>query len=121
MPNGEIFVEIMWGVAYSPRLLGVRRLPPDGGTSGADCADGEAPRFAGYLPAAMQADGKLLAIGLGTLERHLPDGSLDPTFGRLGTVAIDNVYDVTVMPNGDIVAGGAPVGEEAFRLTRLTP
>jgi uncharacterized delta-60 repeat protein len=67
---------------------------------------------------ALQPDGKLVVAGLAAgadrfgLARYLSDGSLDPSFGNGGKVTtnftkhLDWANDVTVLPNGKIVAVG---------------
>jgi uncharacterized delta-60 repeat protein len=62
---------------------------------------------------ALQADGKLLAVGGMTLSRYLADGSLDTAFGTGGKVSIvaqgggvDAMQALVVQPDGRIVVGG---------------
>ncbi|MBX2972643.1 MAG: delta-60 repeat domain-containing protein [Flavobacteriales bacterium] len=53
---------------------------------------------------ALQNDGKVLAMSLQSLNRLLPDGSLDPSF----TVGIANggLYDIVYLPDGRILVAG---------------
>lgn len=91
---------------------------------------------------ALQGDGRIVAAGYAAqfpyyevtdlaLARYRPDGSLDPTFGRGGTVTA-NVgtslqYDaplaVAIQPDGRIVAAGStgPGGNLDFALARYLP
>ena len=65
---------------------------------------------------AVQADGRIVAAGrsdrLYALARYLPDGRLDPTFGRGGEVVngggddYSDVKALAVQPDGKIVAAG---------------
>src|SRR5438105_5384801 len=70
---------------------------------------------------AVQSDGRIVAVGASVradsdndfaVARYLPDGSLDPSFGRDGTVITDAggrdaAYDVAIQADGKIVALGS--------------
>src|SRR5262249_25341987 len=66
---------------------------------------------------ALQADGKIVAVGIDGLARYNADGSLDTTFNTSGTqpgvVPItDLLYDVAVQADGKIVVGGSRIVKE---------
>jgi uncharacterized delta-60 repeat protein len=76
--------------------------------------------FDGAEAVAVQADGKIVAVGLAdgkggrfALVRYDVDGSLDPSFGGDGrvvtdfTAASDKAFAVAIAPDGKIVAAGA--------------
>ena len=78
---------------------------------------------------AVQANGKIVAVGATfpsssgdrtfALTRHLPGGSLDPTFGgdgRVKTASFDEAFDVAIQTDGKIVVSG--VAGQAFALAR---
>jgi uncharacterized delta-60 repeat protein len=62
---------------------------------------------------ALQADGKIVALGTRTLARYNTDGTLDPTFGTAGAVTIvfggvqDAAQGVAIQPDGKIVVVGS--------------
>jgi uncharacterized delta-60 repeat protein len=126
LPSGEIFVMTTQGAG-----LVVHRIPPDGRGFDPTCASVPPPfdiGGTGLMPFAMQADGKLLGAVAGRVVRYLPDGGLDPDFGRLGTVdfgsSMPAVTDVAVASDGGIVVGGAGFdekGHNAFVVARLLP
>lgn len=64
----------------------------------------------------LQPDGKLVAAGGGdfALARYMPDGTLDGGFGSDGRVRTPvggaEVWDLTVLPNGKLVAAGRAGG-----------
>jgi uncharacterized delta-60 repeat protein len=85
---------------------------------------------------AVQADGKMVVAGstrsvLGgefALARYLPNGTLDPTFGRGGRVltrispADDTVFDLAVQPDGKLVAAGwSSAGGFDIAMARYNP
>ena len=85
------------------------------------------PGGEGYSDVAIQANGKIVAVGGSdhtnefTAARYLPDGSLDPTFGRTGIVTTSFPYRntqataVAIQPNGrPVLAGFTGVTHEAF-------
>jgi uncharacterized delta-60 repeat protein len=79
---------------------------------------------AGVRQAALQSDGKIVAIGAGRyLVRYNTNGSIDTTFGAQGLVTASSgfsVNSVLIQPgNGDIVLGGS-FGSD-FALLRYTP
>jgi uncharacterized delta-60 repeat protein len=69
---------------------------------------------------AIEPDGKIVVVGGDTLTRYLPDGSLDPTFGNHGNVALSldpaasyaGVHAVALQPDGKIVVAGTGDGLE---------
>ncbi len=77
----------------------------------------------------MTPDGKIVAAGTAqkdhptfALARYLPDGNLDPTFGKGGRVrtvfgdeGIDQALSIAAQPDGKIVAAGISVDENAAR------
>jgi uncharacterized delta-60 repeat protein len=82
----------------------------------------------GVSQAALQADGKIVAVGNGSyLVRYDGNGSLDTTFGSGGLVTVPSgfsVDSVLIQPsNGDIVVGGNSVqgSNNYFALLRYTP
>ncbi len=76
----------------------------------------------GLSRAALQADGKIVAVGNSYLVRYNGNGSLDTTFGANGLVTIPSgfsVDSVLIQPsNGDIVVGGSNTA--SFALLRYT-
>ncbi len=73
---------------------------------------------------AIQLDGKLVVVGEGAIARLQPDGELDSSFGRDGT--LDYPFfarAVAVQPNGAIlIAGGTrATASEQFVISRYTP
>jgi uncharacterized delta-60 repeat protein len=77
----------------------------------------------GVLQAALQPDGKIVAIGSNVLLRYNSNGSLDTTFGSMGLVKPPSgfgVDSVLIQPsNGDIVVGRTYSSD--FALLRYTP
>jgi uncharacterized delta-60 repeat protein len=93
----------------------------------------------GDVGAALQPDGKILAVGSEpsssdgpsdfALVRYNPDGSLDPTFGSGGMASTafggwDEAHAIAIQPDGKVVAGGqggaGPVQTD-FALARYNP
>jgi uncharacterized delta-60 repeat protein len=79
---------------------------------------------AGVRQAALQADGKIVAVGVGRyLVRYNSNGSIDTTFGAKGLVTVPSgfsVNSVLIQPgNGDIVVGGGY--QSGFALLAYTP
>jgi uncharacterized delta-60 repeat protein len=78
---------------------------------------------AGVLQAALQSDGKIVAVGSNVLLRYNSNGSLDTTFDSKGLVTPPSgfsVDSVLVQPsNGDTVVGGSYNSD--FALLRYTP
>jgi uncharacterized delta-60 repeat protein len=56
---------------------------------------------------AVQADGKIVAAGVGGLARYLPDGTLDTTFGGDGIVIDFGGSGLVIQPDGRLVVAGA--------------
>jgi uncharacterized delta-60 repeat protein len=81
---------------------------------------------------AVQADGKIIAVGSGgslfenfALARYDPNGTLDPSFSEDGTQTNsfggdDEATGVAVQPDGKIVAVGS-IGASGFALARYNP
>jgi len=95
-------------------------LDPTYGAGGKVTTDFQGGNFDIIRGAAVQPDGKLIAIGQGPgtdlvvrwgLLRYRLDGSLDPTFGNNGKVVISSpiwsLTGVVVQPDGKIVVSGA--------------
>ena len=79
-----------------------------------------------------QGDGKLVVAGSSdgkfAFARYLPDGSLDTSFGRAGTLTLDDgptggAAGLALQPDGKLLAVGSSVdpvsGDEEFTLIRL--
>jgi uncharacterized delta-60 repeat protein len=109
-------------------------LDPTFGTSGLVTTDfGGRGDFA--LASAVQTDGKVVVAGNSSLQgvfavdfalaRYNSDGTLDPTFGSSGTVLtdfgaqLDAAFDVTLQPDGKILAVG--ISASNFAVARYTP
>ena len=79
----------------------------------------------GITAAALQADGRIVALVGGSLFRYNANGSADATFGSNGVVTFGfSGGNLLIQPsNGDIVVGGqVGVGNDvAFALVRYTP
>jgi uncharacterized delta-60 repeat protein len=78
----------------------------------------------GVAQAALQSDGKIVAVGNDSyLVRYNSNGSLDTTFGSQGLVVVPSGFSVQsllIQPSdGDIVAGGSYNSD--FALLRYTP
>lgn len=89
---------------------------------------------------AIQADGKIVAAGVSSIEarphfddttiavaRYDPDGSLDPSFGGDGRVTTnfsrtyDAAYALVIQTDGSIVIGGTAGAYRSFALVRYNP
>jgi len=86
---------------------------------------------------ALQADGRIVVVGVAQLDRgadfalarYQPDGTLDPSFGTGGRMAVDfhagfdSGRDVAIQPDGRIVAAGSAINvfSPELALIRLTP
>ncbi len=78
---------------------------------------------------AVQPDGKIIAVGYTEVgddfrilvARYLADGTLDLTFGNQGHVIHDhgNATDVTLLPNGNILASGYVLANNYYQFTVL--
>jgi uncharacterized delta-60 repeat protein len=109
-------------------------LDPTFGTGGLVTTDFDG-RGDFALAAAVQSDGKLVLAGNSSpagvfavdfaLARYNTDGTLDPTFGTDGRVLsdfgaqLDAAFDVTLQPDGKIVAVGISAFD--FAVARYTP
>ncbi len=103
------------------RYTSTHSLDPTFGTEGVVLTDfGKSYDWAYAL--ALQPDGKIVVGGVSdvtgskdfALARFLPDGSLDPSFGRGGLVTqgmrsltADEIRGIAIQPDGKIVAGGS--------------
>ena len=117
------------------RDFALARYTPDGrldasfGTGGKVLTD--LGKYDGASAVAIQADGKIVAAGASgsrtfafALARYTPDGRLDASFGKGGTVLTDlggedGAAGVAIQDDGKIVAAGA--GDGGFALARYTP
>lgn len=145
-PDGKIVAAGSKGRAFA-----LARYTPDGqldesfGTAGKVVTDFGVPRADkcvgacqhGAAAVAIQTDGKIVTTGgKGSdfaLARYLPDGRLDPSFGRGGQVVTDvgarpnrfqadwqrGANALAILPDGKIIVAGAGPGE--FALARYTP
>ena len=95
---------------------GAGGLDPSFGTGGlveARITPDSDDRFAAAL--ALQADGKVLALGRSVLVRYHADGTLDTGFGSSGEVQVDfgadgvRLYGVTVQADGRILVAGGTI------------
>jgi uncharacterized delta-60 repeat protein len=138
-PNGDL---IAYGLADTSGLasFGLARYSPNGsldktfgktgqvvtskvGTTAITGPD-YATRDEGVAQAALQSDGKIVAVGNDSyLVRFNSDGSIDTTFGSQGLVVIPSGFSVQsllIQPsNGDIVVGGSYNSD--FALLRYSP
>ncbi len=129
--DGKILVA--GGIALSQFALA--RLNQDGSLDASFNNDGKVTLTAngsfGFQGVAVQADGKILAVGTiytGTysmlLVRYDPDGSLDPSFGDSGMVVTDFNgmeavgTDIVLQADGKILVAGASRGD--FALARFS-
>jgi uncharacterized delta-60 repeat protein len=108
-PDGAIIVV---GTSLSPGAnFTVARYLVDGaldvtfGGDGLVTTDFGAP--SGAADVSLQADGKIVAAGLGGLARYLPDGTLDTTFGGDGIVNDFGGLSLTIQPDGRLVVAGS--------------
>ncbi|HWB05333.1 MAG TPA: choice-of-anchor D domain-containing protein [Verrucomicrobiales bacterium] len=113
LPDGKI---IGMGHAFGNALF---RWLPDGSLDPAFGDGGVARHVLEDFPyldeLAVQADGKILLTGhhtSGGVQRFLPDGSLDPSFGNGGTIMLNfsetrgQAGSLAIMSDGRILAGG---------------
>jgi uncharacterized delta-60 repeat protein len=113
-PDGKILAVVN---GKDPAGLQLERFRSDGildtafGTGGTVQAPGAV--------VAVQPDGRIIVSGSHGLTRYLPDGSLDPGFGRDGIASAITGADVAVQADGKIVvAGVAYPGTRALELAR---
>ena len=114
-------------------------LDPTFGTGGEVSTEFIGNRWNEARAAALQPDGKLVAVGFASsqgdnvdfaLARYNPAGSLDPTFGAGGRVITDfagdrdQAFAVALQPDGKLVAVGSTYSSETgddFALARYNP
>ncbi len=109
--DGGILVAGYTHVRYEPDI-GMLRLRPDGTR---DPSFGNRSRVitkwkTGNMASgvAVQADGKILVVGLGVLVRYLPDGRLESSFGNEGFVKTPVDGGVIVLqPDGKVLLADA--------------
>ena len=106
------------------------RLSPDGSTDNSFDGDGSLQVEGNISSMLVQADGKILvettAFLSGTVQRRLPDGSLDPSFGNAG-IANLSIFpfifildDIALQSDGRIIVAGSMsqgIGRIIGRLT----
>jgi len=116
-PDGKIIA-----AGAGPQNFALARYTRDGrldrsfGSGGEGFTDFGAEDYAEAL--ALQADGKIIAAGRSfttfALARYLPDGHLDPSFGKGGKVVTGPVGDdynvaqaLALQPDGKVIAAGS--------------
>jgi uncharacterized delta-60 repeat protein len=120
-----------------PRHFALARYTRDGRLDPSFGRGGEVITYVGREDGAealaVQADGKIVAAGWSdykfALARYMPDGQLDPSFGRGGKVVNNAGYDdfdiaraVAVEADGKIVAAGSTGPRHFYAVVvRLTP
>jgi uncharacterized delta-60 repeat protein len=133
--NGDL---IAYGAAYTGSAgyssvgFGLARYTPSGSLDTHFGSGGKVTTFKvgtttlndGVTQAALQADGKIVALGNGSyLVRYNSNGSLDTTFGAKRLVTVPSGFSVDsllILPsNGDIVVGGGYNSD--FALLAYTP
>lgn len=119
-PDGKIVVA---GDSLAPpgaaTGFALARFNPDGTPDPSFDGDGRVVTpftfFGGATSVVLQADGKLVAAGVGdgnfALARYATDGSLDPTFDGDGKVTtnpggFDSILALALQPDGKLVAAG---------------
>jgi uncharacterized delta-60 repeat protein len=136
-PDGKIIVAGATVVAGFGLSWALVRYNADGSLDGSFGSEGKAvSSVIGSIAAVdVQSDGRIVAVGdafgdLG-LVRYNPDGSLDASFGNAGLVRTDaggedSFADVTVLPDGKMVAVGTSIRfgtpvTFSFELARYQP
>jgi uncharacterized delta-60 repeat protein len=124
--DGKLVVAGSQGQAFHPNVAVLRYLTS--GILDPDFGDGgkvtivQPDRSTDSRGLAIQSDGRIVIIGydhqhgLGFLERVMPDGSRDGSFGSAcGVFVTDIVSDLAIQPNGDLVtAVGRRFGAARF-------
>ena len=125
-PNGRIIVVGSAGPNPGGEQYGLTRYNPNGSIDTSFSGDGKQTTTLGRAEAAaLQPDGKIVAVGNGgdgrggrnnfsdfTVARYNPDGSLDRSFSGDGKVVTDfldyydSARDVAIQPDGKIVVAG---------------
>ena len=146
LPDGKIVVAgstLVFGNQNVGSSFALARYTPNGhldlafGAGGKVTTDFGADNFASAKALALQSDGKIVAAGERTsasagtvvfaLARYHPGGSLDLTFGGVGTVVTDfggdqfaGAYALALQPDGKIVVAGRTFasGNQNFALAR---
>lgn len=112
-PDGKLLVGGAFTTINGVALQDIVRLDQDGSLD--PSFDAGSGAGSGYIDRiALMPDGRIVLSGhipqwagnpAGHILRLLPDGSVDPNFAS-GTGFDNTVYDILVMPDGRIVAGG---------------
>jgi uncharacterized delta-60 repeat protein len=108
-PNGKIVVA---GGSLSPgENFTLARYLSDGTLDTTFGGDGLVTTDFGVVSQAfgvsLQADGKIVAAGVGGLARYLPDGTLDTTFSGDGIVTDFGGLGLVIQPDGRLVVAGS--------------
>ena len=118
-------------IVFSDTGVGLRRLMPNGAVDSSFGAGGLAASGVWHSAVAVQPDGRIIGLGrrldsgATVVERWLPNGTPDRTFGVQGvrTVPLDGPYrdptGIAVQPNGRILIAGASGATMA--VVRLQP
>ena len=129
-PDGKmVAVAIAQTSSGAPQTLGLARFLPNGAfdTTFGNGGKVVAPaNFGVGLDVALQADGKIITVGIGSfvfspptsdfgIARFLPNGSPDVSFDGDGFATVnildeDTARAITIQPNGKIVVGGQSLG-----------
>ncbi len=121
-PDGKILVMAL----FSGSATNLYRLNSDGSFDTSFSGDGILPvsgSVTAGLAMALQADGRILVAGNGSVMRFNSSGSLDTSFGSFGSApaSVGLIGDMVVQPDGKILVFGSSNsgGLAAFNLARL--
>lgn len=140
-PDGKILVAGYTAKASLDHDFFIMRYTSNGtldtsfNLTGVETTDIDGDMYSYILDIALQADGKIIAVGYSNndfaLARYNADGSLDTIFNGTGTVKTDIgtfndvAYSVAIQDDGKIVAAGYSWGSAAvgndFALVRYNP